>query len=168
MISGAAMFIRPTVRASLFLALLQAGLPALAAGKLELQFIEPATYRDIGQAGHERERNLKSLADYLQTLAAKLPDGQTLKLDMLDIDLAGEVQHRAAQEIRVMRGRADWPQIQLRYTLTQGGATLKSGEARLSDLSYLDHLRGRESMQGDLPYDKRLLQDWFRKTITAP
>ncbi len=150
------------------LAIAATGLPAHAAGKLDLQFIAPEKYSDIGHGSYDRERNLKSLAAYLQTLVAQLPDGQTLKLDVLDIDLAGELRPRATQEVRVLRGTVDWPQMKLRYTLTQGGATLKSGEAQLSDLGYLDHLRGRESTYGDLAYDKRLLQDWFRNTLTAP
>jgi hypothetical protein len=162
------MITQPTRLLTLAVVLLLAGLPARAAGQLELRYIEPAHYRDIGHGAYERERNLKSLADYLQSLAAQLPDGQTLKLEVLDIDLAGELQHHAAQEIRVLRGRADWPQMQLRYTLMQGPVTLKSGDALLSDLGYLDHLRGSESAYGDLPYDKRMLQDWFRQTITAP
>jgi hypothetical protein len=168
MTSGATMFISPACCSGLALVAFCALLPAQAAGKLDLQFIAPEKYRDIGHGGYDRERNLKTIGDYLQTLAAQLPEGQTLKLEVLDIDLAGELRPRATQEVRVLRGTVDWPQMQLRYALMQGGATLKSGEARLSDLGYLDHLRGRESTYGELAYDKRMLQDWFRKTITAP
>ena len=149
------------------LAALSAVVPAHAAGKLDLQFIAPEKYSDIGHGGYDRDRNLKSLADYLQTLVAQLPDGQTLTLEVLDIDLAGELRPGAAQEIRVLRGGADWPHMSLRYTLAQNGTTLKSGFERLSDMAYLDHPRRSESY-GDLAYDKRMLQDWFRKTFTAP
>jgi hypothetical protein len=147
---------------------LSAGLPVHAAGKLDLNFIAPESFSDIGHGSYDRERNLKTLADYLQTLAAQLPEGQTLKLEVLDIDLAGELLPRATQEVRVMRGTVDWPQMALRYTLTQNGAALKSGEARLSDLGYLTALRARDTAGGDLAYDKRMLQDWFRKTIATP
>jgi hypothetical protein len=143
-------------------------LPAHAADKLDLQFIAPEKFSDIGHGGYDRDRNLKTLSDYLQTLAAQLPEGQTLKLEVLDIDLAGELRPRAAQEVRVLRGTVDWPQMKLRYTLMQDGAVLKTGEAQLSDLGYLDHLRARDSSYGDLAYDKRMLQDWFRKTLLAP
>ncbi len=142
--------------------------PAHAAGKLELQFIAPDQFSDIGRGGYDRDRNLKSLTDYLQTLVAQLPDGQTLKLEVLDVDLAGELRPRAGQEIRVLRGAADWPQMSLHYTLTQNGATLKAGDAKLSDMAYMNHPRGRDAALGELAYDKRMLQDWFRTTITAP
>jgi hypothetical protein len=175
MTSGAAMFIphpawrRAVAGPGLCAALaLCACLSVQAAGKLDLQFVAPEKYSDIGRGSHDRERNLKSLADYLQTLAAQLPESQALKLEVLDIDLAGELRPRAAQDVRVLRGRADWPQMSLRYTLTQNGTTLKSGEARLSDMGYLDHARCSDRGYGDLPYDKRMLQDWFRKTLMAP
>lgn len=147
---------------------LGASLSAQAADKLDLQFVTPEKFSDIGNSGHDRERNLKSLADYLQTLAAQLPEGQALKLEVLDINLAGEMRPRATQDIRVLHGRADWPQMTLRYTLTQNGSTLKSGEAQLSDMGYLDHGPRNDRAHGDLPYDKRMLQDWFRKTLMAP
>lgn len=147
---------------------LTALLPAHAAGMLELKFIEAEKFSDIGRSSFERDRNLKTLTDYLQTLAAQLPDGRTLQLDVLNVDLAGEVRPGGGQEIRVLRGAADWPQMKLRYTLTQNGAALKSGDAQLSDLGYLDRLHGQTSTYGDLPYDKRMLQDWFRKTFLAP
>lgn len=171
------MFIRPagTTRLAAFTATavmavmaVMASLPVQAAGHLDLQFITPEKFSDIGFGSRDRERNLKSLADYLQRLATQLPEGQALKLEILDIDLAGELRLRGAQDIRVLRGRADWPQMSLRYTLTQNGATLKSGDARLSDLGYMDHGRVSDAAYGDLAYDKRMLQDWFRKTITAP
>jgi hypothetical protein len=145
-----------------------AWLPAHAAGKLDLQFIAPEKFSDIGHGGYDRAHNLKTLADYLQTLAAQLPEGQTLKLEVLDIDLAGELLPRATQEVRVLRGTVDWPQMTLRYTLTQNGAALKSGDAQLTDLGYLSALRVRDAAAGELAYDKRMLQDWFRKSIATP
>jgi hypothetical protein len=171
MTSGATMFICIARDQRLLAAAVVAlgfSLPALAGDKLELQFVTPEKFSDIGNGGYDRDRNLKSLADYLQTLAGQLPEGQALKLEVLDVNLAGDIRPRGTQEIRILRGRADWPQMTLRYTLTQNGATLKSGEAQLSDMGYLDHGRGNDRAYGDLPYDKRMLQDWFRKTLLAP
>lgn len=147
---------------------LGASLPARAAGNLDLQFIASEKFSDIGRGSFDRERNLKSLADYVQGLASQLPEGRALKLEILDIDLAGELRPRGAQDVRVLRGRADWPQMSLRYTLTQNGATLKSGDERISDMAYMDHGHVSDGAYGDLAYDKRMLQDWFRKTIIAP
>ena len=147
-------------------------LPAQAAGTIEVKYLAPETYTDIGFGTYERERTLKSLSDYVQTLAKQLPDGQTLRLEVLDIDLAGELRHYGAQEVRVLRGRADWPHLILRYTLSaaaQGApaSTLKAGDANLSDMSYLYTLNIGTQRYGDLAYEKRMLNQWFEQNFVA-
>ncbi len=49
--------------------------------------------------------------------------GQVLKIDVLDLDLAGTVRpaRRGAGDIRIVRGGADAPHIRVRYALTAGG-----------------------------------------------
>ena len=66
------------IAALLPLALLAAtALPAAAAGKVEVSFIEPDKFADAGRSSLDRERTLKTLGDYLQALGSELPDGQT-------------------------------------------------------------------------------------------
>ena len=170
------MSIRHTIRAILVLgcgAVLAAqtahtALAAQPADKLTLVFTDAEHYADIGRGNIDRSRNIKTLSDYLQGLAKQLPDDQQLSLEVLDVDLAGELLFHGAQELRVLRGGADWPRIQLRYTLTRDGRTLKSGEAQISDLAYLYTLRGRAEFYGDLAYEKHMLQGWFQKTLLVP
>jgi hypothetical protein len=61
-----------------------------------------------------------------------------------DVNLAGDLrQTRRGDEVRVLKGGADWPTLDLRWTLTGDGRTLASGQDRLSDMGYLQHpLRG--------------------------
>ena len=156
----------PAASAALALALgLGLAEPALAAGKLDVQYVDAEKFADIGFGGIERERNLKTLSDCLQKLAAQLPDGQTLQLTVLDVDLAGQVWPGSLREVRVLRGRADWPRVHLQYTLRQGDTTLKSGDAQISDMDYLDHTVLLADNQGSLSYERRMLQVWFRKTF---
>jgi Protein of unknown function (DUF3016) len=138
--------------------------PALAAGSIEVKFEQPLRFSDVGHNAFDRERTLKSLADYLQSLAPQLPNGQTLRIEVLDVDLAGELEpnwRHSGQEVRVLRGRADVPHIRLRYSLQADGQTMKSGEANLVDLNYFFGTPPRESQYGDLPFEKRMLQQWF-------
>ena len=153
-------------------AALSLGTPAQAAGTIEVKYLAPENYTDIGFGTYERERTLKSLSDYVQTLAKQLPDGQTLRLEVLDIDLAGEWRHWGAQEVRVLRGRADWPHMILRYTLSAApkgatASTLKAGDANLSDMSYLYTLNIGTQRYGDLAYEKRMLNQWFEQNFVA-
>lgn len=145
------------------------GLPAWA-GEVEVRFVDPDKFADAGRSNRERERTMKTLADYLASLGRELPTGQTLHIDVKDIDLAGNIEpfgwHRF-DEVRVLRGRADWPQVHLSYTLQADGRTLQAGDARLADLSYMYALRGRDRSVDELSYEKRMVRRWFDETFTT-
>jgi len=146
------------------LSLAVAGMPAQAAGSAEVSYVQPEKFTDAGFGSAERERTLQSLTAYFDSLGKRLPDGQTLRVEVLDIDLAGEVGPRGPHEVRVLRGRADWPHIALRYSVLEGSRTVKAGEARLADMAYLVDTQ-RLSQYGDLPYEKRMLERWFKEAI---
>jgi len=143
-------------------------LVARAAGQVEVNYIQAERFIDIGQGSFERERNQGNLNQVFQRLAKQLPDGQTLKLDVLEVDLAGEVHPGSVQDYRIMRGGVDWPRIKLRYTLQAGDQTLKSGEQYLSDMNYLFPARNFSQVDGPLPYEQRMIARWFTDTFTQP
>ena len=142
--------------------------PAHAAATVEVRYIAPDNFADIGRNRWDRERAMNALTAHLQKLGQTLPDGQTLRLDVTDIDLAGDIRPWGWQELRVLRGQADWPQISLRYTLQAGERTLKSGDVRLSDLSYMQTLTGRDRPGEELAVEKRMVRRWFADTFAAP
>ncbi len=148
---------------------LSAATPALAAGKVEVSFVQPDRFADIGRNPADRERALQALRQHMESLAPRLPDGQTLKLEVLDVDLAGELQpDRTSTELRVLRGRADWPRITLRYAVLQDGRTLKSGEEQIADMTYLDQVMPMP-MAASLPYEQRMIGRWFAtRIVPAP
>lgn len=142
--------------------------PARAAGEVKLSFVAPEKFSDIGTGTVERERVLRSLEDFLQSLGAKaLPDGQTLELAITNIDLAGETRFTPRGDVRVLRGGTDWPRIELRYTLRAGATVLKSGEARLSDSAYLSGRRTPD-LDTEHGHEKRMLRSWFTETFGQP
>lgn len=140
---------------------------AYAAGTVEVSFNEPEKFTDAGRGSFDREHTLKGVGEALKALGPQLPDGQTLRLEVLDIDLAGELRPtRSGAEVRVLRGRADWPQITVRYTLMGDGRTLKAGEDRLADLNYL-WMTARLRTNEEFVYERRMLSRWFGETFTA-
>lgn len=141
---------------------------AQAAGQVEVNYIDAERYTDIGFGSFERARNQGSLNAAFQDLAKQLSDGQTLKLDVLEVDLAGEVHPGAVRDTRIVRGGVDWPRITLRYTLQAGGQTLKVGEQRLSDMNYLFPARHFSQRDGSLPYEQRMIARWFTDTFVQP
>ena len=148
-----------------FAALSVASALALAA-QVEVRFVAPDSYADA-ERGHDAERTRKLLSEHLIRLGrTRLPSQQSLVVEILDIDLAGErrLGSRPQPETRVLRGQADWPSITLRYTLSEDGRTLRQGQERLTDMNYLK--------RGSLPagkgaeplaYEKRMLDEWFAK-----
>ena len=121
---------------------------------------------DVPRFALDRENLEFQLRDHLNYLSRQLPAGQALKVDFVDIDLAGDVFPRVpVQDVRVMKGRADWPRLHLRYSVEQNGQVVKSGEAKLSDPNYLmHHNRYKNEI---FSYEKQMLEDWFRKEIVA-
>ncbi|MDT7836613.1 DUF3016 domain-containing protein [Aquabacterium sp. OR-4] len=160
--------------ASALAALLLAMAAAAASGPAraataDVRFVEPERYTDAGR-GIDAEQVREALARQLQQLAAtRLPADQALHIEVLDIDLAGELNPwlRAASDIRVMKGRADWPRLHLRYTLARGEQVLRQGEARLSDMNYLQQT-GLGAGRGSLAYEQRMLERWMRELQAAP
>ena len=136
------------------------------AASVEVHFVQVDQYADAGRDVRSREEVQQGLGQHLKRLGATLPNSQLLAIDVLDIDLAGEIRplHRVWPDIRVMRGGADWPRITLRYTLRDGSALLTSGEERLSDMNYLVAGAYRGYDQGEaLRYEKRMLDRWFNE-----
>jgi hypothetical protein len=139
-----------------------------SAGTVEVKFIEPDKFTDARDGMLRREDVLKTLEERLKQLGEKkLPASQTLQIEVLDVDLAGDAFPRVAlRDTRVLRGRADWPRVHLRYTLREGDKVLKSGEDRIADMNYLMGSL-RASQDSPLPYEKRMLDNWFAERIVA-
>ena len=155
-----------TTAAAATLSLALATPQAQAAGSVEVQWLKADTYTDAGRSSVDRERVLTNLGAHLQKLGAQLPDGHLLKLTVTDLDLAGEIEPFSWHDVRVLRGRADWPQMSLRYTLTADGRTLKSGDARLQDMSYMFSAPAN-LRQEDLGYEKRMVDQWFKSELKS-
>lgn len=132
-------------------------------------FTQPERYVDMPFASWDKERVMKDLRGHFDKLGATLPQGQDLKVEVQDIDLAGRIEPntRLGHDIRVLKGGADWPMIQLRYSVEADGKVLKSGDERVSDMTYLDrgtHLN-RYSANEPLRYEKRMLDEWFKTVL---
>ena len=156
------------IRKSLLsLVCLAASVPAFAAGVVEVNFVKADEFTDIGRGTVDRERHLAVLSDHLKSLGQRLPNGQVLTVDVLDVDLAGEIwPTRRMNEVRILKGSVDWPRMSLRWTLQADGRTLRTGEDKLKDMAYLARGAGLGTQQA-LAYDLRMLDEWFAKSFAA-
>ena len=79
------------VRLYCLLLSLAAGIVTFPAGAgVTVSFVEPATYTDTGQFGREADSALREIEAHLKYLGERyLPPDRILKIEVLDIDLAG-------------------------------------------------------------------------------
>ena len=133
---------------------------------VSVTFVKPEEFIDMPRSPIERERVQKDFAQYFASLNKQLPAGQNLKIEVLDIDLAGQLWPRRSggEDIRIMRGGADWPRMHLRYTLEENGQVLRSGDDDLSNMMYQQSM-SRHSDSDPLRYEKQMIDEWFGKTI---
>jgi hypothetical protein len=151
-------------RSLILIAALAAG--TAHAGTAQVRFTDPDRYADADRSGFgraERQRTLETIERQFQALAARhLGADQTLAIEVLDIDLAGELRMgRGGQDTRVLKGRADVPRLEFRYRLQRGDTVLASGEERLTDLDYLRPTAYPAQLDQPLAYEQRLLARWF-------
>jgi hypothetical protein len=137
---------------------------AALAGQADVKFIDPDRFADAGTSYSDRQDVLNTLANHLQRLAAGLPAGQVLRVDVLDVDLAGYTRYGRRGNVRVIDGRADAPEIRLRYSLESNGQVIRSGDERVFDLDYM-HATASWRATGPLYYEKRLLSQWFARNF---
>jgi len=145
-------------------ALALAAASASASASAMVTYIDADKMTDVPRNQSERESMEQIFNEHLAKLSEKLPPGQVLKVEFLDIDLAGDVFPRVAiRDVRVMKGQADWPRMHFRYSIEQDGKVIASGERRIQDPSY--QLSTGPNNQELYGYEKKMLADWFRKDI---
>lgn len=142
-------------------ALLAAG---TAAAEIRVTFVEPRGFTDASlHAGRSVDQDAPALAELrriLERAGQRLPPGQDLRIEVLDVDLAGWFPPgQLASGTRVLEPTT-WPRIRLRYALTQQGRVLASGEETLTDRTYLQRPDAARST-APLRFEEPMLLDWL-------
>lgn len=154
-------------RVLLFSCLFAAAGLVSAAGSVSVSFKDASNYWDAGTTPWDKAANLISLAEHLQALGTRyLRDGEVLKIEVFDVDLAGTTRpwRGSASDLRIARGGADWPRIGLRYTLEVNGTPVRSAEESLIDMNYTRGLVGARYFE-PLHHEKQLLEKWFKASF---
>ena len=146
-----------------------------SAATVSVTFVQPEKFTDAGHSrGRATERDLAELREdlqqHLQRLAdRKLAASDTLQVEVLDIDLAGDFEMNRLtrfSDVRVVRDIAS-PRIKLRYTGKLGDRVVTGAEEELSNMNFLwGH--NRYSGGDRLRYEKPMLDRWFEKRFAKP
>lgn len=142
--------------------------PNSNAADAEVTWTNSDKYRDIRSGFDNRkrfkERTFKSFEIHFATLAERLPVGLLLKIDVTDVDLAGDVHFDSNRQIRVVRD-IYFPRLKFSYELFNVDKSIvTSGDINLKDMSFMlnRNLRYRNKTLG---YEKRMLDNWFKDTF---
>lgn len=129
-------------------------------------FVAPEKYADMPFGVYEKERVMAGLKEHFEKLGAKLPANEDFKVEVLDVDLAGERDYRARApvDLRILRGGADWPKMEIRYSVESQGKVLTSGTTQISDMNYFQTFN-QYSKNEFLRYEKRMIDQWFKESV---
>jgi hypothetical protein len=113
--------------------------PSASLAGVQVRFFNPERYTDAGSyGGRSTDATLVVFRTYLERLGARfLAPGQTLTIDVLNIDLAGQYEpwRPYLSDVRIMRDITP-PSVRLRFVLSEKGRRIRSGEEHLTDLTY--------------------------------
>ena len=138
-------------------------LSAAAQADVKVNFVSPEKFSDIKDSnGFKQMSVLKDIEAHLVEQAGKRLPGRDVRIDVTDVDLAGEIEPfgRRVEWLRVMR-TVTLPSIAFNYEVSEGGKVVQQGEVRLRDMNYQDGFNVYSS--GDpLRYEKRMIDRWFK------
>ena len=134
---------------------LAASAPALAA--VTVTHSDPNRFTDMEDSASQPEGTMREFKAHLESLGKRYAPDRNVAIEVFDIDRAGRPRMR--HEVRVMTGKADFPCIDLASSLDGGTMTRE----RVCDLDYLRTLPPPYNSGEALAFDKRMLDDWFRR-----
>ena len=143
--------------------------PNAFAANSEVTWTDYKSYRDIdpGNEGRKqfRERTFKDLEKHFAKLASNLPEDHRLKIDVTDVDLAGDTNAAGINRTRIIKQLYS-PRMNFSYQLLNAeGEVVKSEEVVVRDMNFMSgRLKYRNT---SLPYEKKMLDDWFESTFKA-
>lgn len=157
---------RRALRAAFVVGLLLGAGPASA--EVVVNFVAPERYTDAenrSASGLTLRVTLGEMRRLFTELGNRvLKPGQSLTIDVLDIDLAGMDQPGAVPYgLRVVTDLTP-PRLRLRYRLRQNGRVVASAEESLSDLNFLMRY-GRGASGTTFYYERELIRDWLQRRI---
>lgn len=140
--------------------------------RVSVTWINPKEFTDI-KATNEvrtrfRNRTMEKLHKYIDKLAQDLPEGQMLKFNVTDLDLAGRVWpahfvgFNGANDVRVVK-QIEIPRMNFSFELVDAkGSVIRAGEKNLKDMAFLDRISS-VNRSDSLRHEKTMLKRWFKR-----
>ncbi len=146
---------------------LLAAASTVAQADVQVKFIQPEKFSDIKDNNGFRDTAvLKDLEAYLVAQAEKRLPGRDVRINVTDVNLAGEVEPvgRSTQWLRVMRS-VTLPFMEMNYEVLEGGKVVQQGQVKLRDMNYQNGFN-MHSSSDPLRYEKRMIDNWFKEQFS--
>lgn len=135
----------------------------------EVTWTDYKKYRDIYPGNesrkHFRERTFKNFEKHFAKLAKTLPEGLVLKIEVTNVDLAGDTHIGGINRLRIVK-ELYFPQLNFSYQLLNAvdASEIVAAEVELRDMNFMmgSNLRYHNDSLG---YEKKMLDDWFEETF---
>jgi hypothetical protein len=139
-----------------------------SAATSEVTWTDYEKYTDIRSGNesrkHFRERTFYNFEKHFTKLAKKLPEDQVLKINVTNVDLAGDTNAGGIDQLRIVKD-IYFPRMNFTYQLLNSdGSEVSAAKVALKNMSFMmgGNLRYRNDSLG---YEKYMLDDWFFKTF---
>jgi Protein of unknown function (DUF3016) len=137
--------------------------PADAA--VTVAFADPTFFADATDSTGNSARPLLEIKKHFERLGDRyLQPNHSLRIEVLNVDLAGRRQtlRSMTSDVRFASGDADWPRIEVRYTLQTEAGVAAPVQETIVDMAYLRRVFEQRYISDPLRYEKRMLDNWFK------
>jgi hypothetical protein len=144
-----------------------------ASERLVIELVEPEKFTDFSVQGMDENRTAYIFDSELKRfinleITRLLPNGVSVRLEVTDIDMAGDIQpwrNRNHADIRYVE-QIYPPRMSFRYVIeNEGGVVLATGETRIRDMNFMFGLNTRFRTYNSFQYEFSMLADWLRRDV---
>jgi hypothetical protein len=136
---------------------LAASMPVLAA--VTVTNSDPNKFTDVEDKNSSPDQVMGELKAHLEKLGERYLAAETnVNVEVFDVDRAGRPR-MGRNDIRIMTGRSDFPCIDL----ASGAEGQTQKREKVCDLDYLRSLPPPYNAGESLVFEKRMLDEWFKK-----
>jgi hypothetical protein len=141
---------------------------SVAQADVQVNFVKPESFSDIkDNQGFRKPEVLDEIKVYLVAEFQKRMPGKDVRIDVTDVDLAGEYEpfFWRHEGLRVMRSITA-PSIELSYEVREGQKVVQQGQTRLRDTNYQNGFNSFDTSD-PLRYEKRMLDRWMQREFST-
>lgn len=149
-------------------------LVAVQAAEVTVNWVEPMTYSDMDRGVTYSQSLFERFSERMESHISDeadryLPPSYSLSLTVMDVDLAGEEEFWRGvdySDVRIIRDIYP-PRMKFQYQVKNDqGEIIKEGMSQVTDLNYLWNVARSVHQTDPFFYEKELISDWMRKTLS--